>query len=200
MSVLLLDTVKGFVRQTFTQQEVMSVDFYGGEFSAEEVVMSGFSSPAILIAGLGWTRPRGGERMAGKLARVCHMAAFVVTKDGSRSERMLAAQRLAERLDLALTSWTPANPTGAVLEVAAPEDNIRCENVYNRKIDAKGLALWLVSWRQCVRATVPLPQLYELLGVDIVSTSVMPFQAGPADPDQPVPVTHELKFQTPTNN
>jgi hypothetical protein len=200
MSVLLMETVKGFMRQTFTPQEVVDVTFYGGQFSADEVVMAGFNSPAILIAGLGWMRPRGGERMAGRNVRVCHMAAFVVTKDADRADRMLSAQRLAERVDLALTTWVPTNAPGAVLEVASPEEDVRCENVYNRKIDAKGLALWLVSWRQCVRATVPLPQLYELLGIDITSTSVMPHQADQAASDEPVPVTHELVFQPPTNN
>jgi|GEM_PF-2699152 len=200
MSVLLMETVKGFMRQTFTPQEVVDVTFYGGQFSADEVVMAGFNCPAILIAGLGWMRPRGGERMAGRNVRVCHMAAFVVTKDADRADRMLAAQRLAERVDLALTTWVPTNAPGAVLEVASPEEDVRCENVYNRKIDAKGLALWLVSWRQCVRATVPLPQLYELLGIDITSTSVMPHQADQAASDEPVPVTHELVFQPPTNN
>lgn len=195
MSVLLMDTVKQFVRATFSPQEVVTVDYYGGEFSGDEVVVSGFKSPAILIAGLGWTRPKGGERMAGKKARVCHMAAFVVTSEANRIERMLSAQRLAERLDLALTTWTPENELDAPLEVAAPEENIRCENVYGRKVDAKGLALWLVTWRQCVTPTVPLPALYELLGIDITSTNVLPFQAeGPAS-DDPVPVTHEIKFQ-----
>lgn len=200
MSVLLMSTARDHVRQTFTPQEVVDVAYYGGQFSADEVVMAGFNAPAILIAGLGWMRPRGGERMAGRNVRVCHMAAFVVTKDADRADRMLAAQRLAERLDLALTTWAPGNAPGAVLEVASPEEDVRCENVYNRKIDAKGLALWLVSWRQCVRATVPLPQLYELLGIDIKSTSEMPHQADQAASDEPVPVTHELVFQPPTNN
>lgn len=200
MSVLLMDTVKTFVRQMFTPQEVVDVAYYGGQFSAEEVVMAGFNSPAILVAGLGWMRPRGGERMAGRNVRVCHMAAFVVTKDADRADRMLAAQRLAERVDLALTTWIPTNAPGALLEVASPEDDVRCENVYNRKIDAKGLALWLVSWRQCVRATVPLPRLYELLSIDIKSTSEMPFQPDQAVSDVPVTVTHELVFKPPTNN
>lgn len=200
MSVLLMSTVKDHVRQTFTPQEVVDVAYYGGQFSADEVVMAGFSCPAILIAGLGWMRPRGGERMAGRNVRVCHMAAFVVTKDADRADRMLSAQRLAERVDLALTTWVPTNAPGAVLEVASPEEDVRCENVYNRKIDAKGLALWLVSWRQCVRATVPLPQLYELLGIDITSTSVMPHQADQAASDEPVPVTHELLFKPSSNN
>lgn len=195
MSVLLMGTTKSFVRDTFTPQEVVTVDYYGGEFSGDEVVVTGFKAPAILIAGLGWKRPRGGERMAGRGARVCHMAAFVVTSENNRIDRMLSAQRLAERLDLALTTWTPGNEPEAVLEVAAPEDDVRCENVYGRKVDAKGLALWLVTWRQCVRPLVPLPQLYDLLGIDITSTNKLPFQAEEPGSDDPVPVTHEIKFQ-----
>ena len=195
MSVLLMDTVKAFVRGAFSQQEVVSVEYYGGEFSGEEVLVSGFRAPAILIAGLGWARPRGNERMVGKGARVCHMAAFVVTNENSRIDRMITAQRLAERLDLALTTWTPANAPGAVLEVAAPEDDVRCENVYGRKVDAKGLALWLVTWRQCVRSQLPLPQLFDLLGIDIKSTSEMPFVADQSALDELVPVTHELSFK-----
>lgn len=197
MSVLLMSTVKDFVRATFTPQQVVSVDYYGGEFSAEEVAFSGMPTPAVLIAGLGWSRPRGHERMLGKGVRLCHMAAFVVTKEGSRAERMLAAQRLAEMLDLALVQWTPAHAPGAVLEVAAPEDDVRCENVYNRKVDAKGLALWLVTWRQCIKPTLPLPRLYDLLGIDITSTNVLPYHAATVASDQPVPVTHKLVFTPP---
>ncbi|MEY4427641.1 MAG: hypothetical protein RLZZ182_330, partial [Pseudomonadota bacterium] len=142
MSVLLMGAVKAFVREQFTAQQVLTVDYYGGEFSAEEVAFSGQPVPAVLIAGLGWTPPRGNERMVGNTVRVCHMAAFVVTKDGGRAERMLAAQALAEQLDLALTMWRPADQAGP-LEVVGPEPGVRAENVYNRKIDAKGLALWL---------------------------------------------------------
>lgn len=195
MSVLLMGTAKEFVRGAFTVKDVVTVDYYGGEFSGEDVVVTGFKCPAILIAGLGWSRPRGGERMAGKGVRVCHMAAFAVTNENNRADRMLSAQRLAERLDLALTTWKPANEAGAPLEVAAPEDDVRCENVYGRKVDAKGLALWVVTWRQCVKAQVPLPQLYDLLGVDIVSTNVLPFQADVPGSQEIVPVTHEIKFQ-----
>lgn len=199
MSVLLMGTVKAFVRGAFSVKDVVDVAYYGGEFSSDEVAVSGFKSPAILIAGLGWTRPRGHERMTGKGCRVCHMAAFVVTSNNNRVDRMLDAQRLAEQLDLQLTTWTPANADDAVIEVAAPEDDIRCENVYNKKIDAKGLALWLVTWRQCIKPRLPLPRLYELLGIDIVSTNVLPHispEEGPAG--EPITVTHDIRFQPPT--
>lgn len=194
-----MSSVKAFVRGSFASTEVVDVEYYGGEFSSDEVAVSGFKAPAILIAGLGWTRPRGHERMTGKGCRVCHMAAFVVTSNNNRVERMLAAQRLAEQLDLQLTTWTPANADDAVIEVAAPEDDIRCENVYNKKIDAKGLALWLVTWRQAIKPRLPLPQLYELLGIDIVSTNVLPhISPEGGEGGDPIAVTHEILFQPPT--
>lgn len=198
MSVLLMAAAKAFVRERFAVQDVVSVDYYGGEFSSDEVSVSGFRAPAILIAGLGWTRPRGSERMAGKGTRVCHMAAFVVTNLNSRSERMLEAQRLAEMLDLALVTWSPDNAADAAVEVASPEDDIRCENVYNKKLDKVGLAVWLVAWRQCIKPKLPLPQIYDLLSIDIISTSRQRTErdTSPAT-DSPVLVTHELQFQTP---
>lgn len=195
MSVLLMGTAKDFIRLAFPTNEVVDVEYYGGEFSSDDVAMTGFKAPAVLVAGLGWTRPRGHERMTGKGTRVCHMAAFIVTKDGTRSERMLQAQRLAEVLDVSLVTWVPTNQDGAPIEVAAPEDDIRCENVYNKKIDAKGLALWLVTWRQCIKPLIPLPQLYELLAVDIVSTNTMPFSADEPLSDAPIAVTHEVQFK-----
>ena len=197
MSVLLMGVVKDFVRGLFTPQQVVDVTYYGGEFStADDVMITGFKAPAILIAGLGWTRPRGTERMTGKGTRVCHMAAFIITAQANRAERMLAAQSLAEQLDIGLVGWHPADASN-VLELAAPEDDIRCENVYNRKVDAKGLALWLVTWRQCIKPTLPLPELFDLVGIDIVSTNHIPFQADQAESDEPVPVTHDIRFQPP---
>jgi hypothetical protein len=197
MSVLLMDTTKTFVRALFSERDVIDVAYYGGEFSSDDVGLTGFKSPAVLVAGLGWTRPRGHERMVGKGTRVCHMAAFVVTNNSNRADRMLAAQRLAEQLDLGLVTWVPANAPGAVIEVAAPEDDVRCENVYNKKIDAKGLALWLVTWRQCIKPLIPLPQIFELLSLDITSTNVMPLAPDQVGTDAPIAVTHEVIFKTP---
>ncbi len=188
--------VKAFMREKFSAQDVVSVDYYGGEFSGDEVAVSGFKAPAILIAGLGWTRPRGTERLLGKGTRVCHMAAFVVTNLNSRSDRMLEAQRLAEMLDLALVTWTPTNEAGAAVEVAEPEQDIRCENIYNKKLDKVGMGVWLVTWRQCIKPKLPLPQLYELLGIDIVSTGLTRSNIDSEPLGEQIAVTHELRFDT----
>jgi hypothetical protein len=199
MSVLLMSKVKDWLRSEFTATEVVDVQYYGGEFSAEEVQAVSYPTPCIMLAGLGWYPPRGKERMSGSRVRVVRLAAFVVTGQGSRTERMLSAQALAEKLDLKLHAWAPSSVPGDAVEVAAVEpDSVRCENVYNRRIDAKGQALWLVTWHQCVMPLVPPAQIYDLLSVDIHSTNTLPFEAAPSPSEQPIAVTHEIDF-TPSN-
>jgi phage gp37-like protein len=196
MSVLLMSKVKVWLRSEFTTQEVLDVQYYGGEFSAEEVQAVSYPAPCIMLAGLGWYPPRGKERMSGSKVRVVRLAAFVVTSQGSRTERMLSAQALAEKLDLKLHAWVPSTAPGDAVEVAAVEpESVRCENVYNRRIDAKGQALWLVTWHQCVTPLVPAAQIYDLLSVDIESTNTLPFEATPDAGEQPIAVTHGIEFQ-----
>lgn len=194
MSVLLLAQTRDHIRSQFSPQQVVDVGYYGGEFSSEEVTQSSYKTPAILIAGLGWSRPRGGERMLGRNTRVVHMAAFVVTSNGNRQDRMLEAQGLAEMLDLALEMWLPANAEDAVIELAAVEPNIRCENIYNRKIDARGQALWLVSWQQCVKPQRPLPEIYDLLGVEITNYVTQPTAPAPSPEPVALTVTEDIHF------
>lgn len=199
MSVLLMSKVKDWLRSEFTPQEVVDIEYYGGEFSSEEVAAVSYATPCILLAGLGWYRPRGNSRMSGPRARVVRLAAFVVTGTGNRVERMLSAQALAEKLDLKLNAWAPQSLPGDAVEVAAvePEPGVRCENIFNRRIDAKGQAVWLVTWHQCVMPLVSPPQFYDLLGVDIESTNVLPHVAPPVPSESAIAVTHDIQFQPP---
>jgi len=187
-----MDQARRYLRAAFKPEEVVDVTFYGGQFSAQEVGQLGFKTPALLVAGLGWSAPRSTDRLAGKRARAVHMAVFVVTGTGTREERMLEAQLLAERVDALLVDWSPVNAPDQAAEVAAPEPGVRCENVYNRAVDAKGLALWLVTWRQCVKANQASPQTYELLGIDIVSHVRTRPVVDQVDSDAVVPVTYQI--------
>lgn len=198
MSAVLLDSVQTYLRARFTRQQVAEVKEYGGQFSAEEVDHTSFSAPALLPALMGWTAPRGSERMLGRGVRVCHLSAFVVTKGGKdRADRMKAASMLADRLTLALEAWVPTS-TDPAFEIAAPELDIRAENLYGRKLDAKGLALWLVSWRQCVKfpplGSPAWNELDDLLAVEITSHATHIVSSDDA-PVGDLPVTHELDFQ-----
>lgn len=182
MSAILLDQVVAHVRASFTRAEVADVLPYGGEFSAAEVGKLSYSCPAILLTVLGWRPPEGRTRMTGKHVRLVRMAAFVATKGASRTDRMMAAMRLAERLALVLRLWAPQG-TAEPMEVAPIEADATCENLFGRAIDERGQALWLVSWQQCVRPTVPLPELVDLLAIDIDDTTrqgLVPAAGNPA--------------------
>lgn len=196
MSAILLDQVVAFVRESFTRQEVATVDIYGGEFNSVEMDNLSYVCPAVLVTVLGWQPAGSGGRLTGRHARRVRLAAFVATKHAKRPARMAQAMSLAERLAMLLRDWRPTDT--AVMSLAQAEAEPAAENLYSRAIDAKGQALWLVSWEQCVE---PMPgidpaQLFDLLRVDITDHThqgTVPAAPSPAVPD--LVVTEEVQFQ-----
>lgn len=195
MSAILLNQVLDHVRAQFSRAEVASVLPYGGEFNAAEVGQLSYSCPAILVTVLGWQPAKGTARLTGRHARLVRLAAFVACKAGTRQQRMSAAMTLAERLALVLKLWMPQQAE-LPMQLAPIEDEAQCENLFSRAIDDAGQALWLVSWHQCVRPTVPLAELVDLLAIDIDDTtrqgSAPAPAAGPAPP--PLVVTESVAF------
>lgn len=194
MSAVLVNAVKDMVRARFTRQQLLTVDLYGGEFNATEVDYKGFACPAVLLALLGW-QP---SPEHGRHARQVRLAAFVVTKHAQREQRMLEASTLAEALCLVLRQWQPSLPAedGVIYRLdAAPS----AENLYSRAVDAKGLALWLVSWDQTF---VPGPganpdALFDLLQVDIADMTRQGRVPAPAPGPTGLVVTEDVTFKTP---
>lgn len=185
MSAVLLDAVLAQVRSLFTPAEGVSVQEYGGEFDAAEIDQVSFAAPAVFIAVLGW-RPADGksQRLTGRYVRQYRMAAFVATKHARREQRMRHAMQIAERLAVGLRIWSPVGSD--VLEIGALEDDPAAENLYNRAGDKRGMALWMVDWRQCakplVQPTTP-EQLYDLVEIDITDTTqpgAVPTAAAPS--------------------
>lgn len=199
MSAVLLDQVLAYVRSQFTKAEAATVQAYGGEFSGAEVPKLSFNCPAIFVTVLG-SVPGSGVRLAGKHARKVRMAAFVCFKHPERTQRMRGAMVLAEKLAMVLREWSPMQNFAGdpVLSIAELEEEATTENLYGPVTDKQGLALWLVGWEQAVKPARPVPQLYDLLAVeitDLVQPGVVPApedaNAGPAGV-----VTHEINFQT----
>lgn len=198
MSAVLLDQVLAYVRGQFTNSEVATVQAYGGEFSGTEVPKISFRCPAIFVTVLGSMSGRDGARQAGKHTRKVRMAAFVCFKHPERTLRLRGAMVLADKLALVLREWSPQNiAADAVLSITALEDEATTENLFGPVIDKQGLALWLVGWEQAVKPARPVPQLYDLLAVeitDLVQSGVVPApedtNTGPAGV-----VTHEINFQ-----
>lgn len=194
---LLMTRAIDMARAAFTRAEVAEVRAYAGEFSGEEVGQVSYNCPAVFVTCLGWRPEREGRRLTGRNVRTVQMAAFVAFKHASRDKRMAGAMNLADRLGLLLTAWVPTGLPG-VLDVAGLEEDATAENLYGRAIDSKGQALWLVSWRQCVRPLVPPAQLYDLVAIEIEDTTQQGnASAGAPPPPAPLAVTEDVKFQSP---
>lgn len=193
MSAALVNAAQAYIRSQFTQQQLLTVDLYGGEFNAGEIDHKGFSCPAVLLAVLGW-QP---DPERGRNARRVRLAAFVVTKHVRREQRMLEASTLAEAVSLVLRRW---KPDLAELGTAyALDETPGAENMYSRKVDEKGLALWLVSWDQTF---VPAPgtavgDLYDLLRVEIDDTTRQGTVPATAPSPTGLVVTEDVQFKTP---
>lgn len=193
MSAILLDQVLAHVRSLFTPAEVATVQEYGGEFDAAEVDQLSFSAPAVFIAVLGWRGMPTSTRLTGKHVRQYRLGAFVTTKHARRELRMRSAMTIAERLVIGLRTWAPH--VSSPIEIAGLEDEPTAENLFSRAIDKRGMALWLVDWRQCIRPTVPLEQLYDLVAVDIVDTTQQgATTATNPTPTTPLTVSEEVRF------
>lgn len=192
MSAILLSQALAYVRAQFTPAEVAEVTSYGGEFSAVEIEKVSYRCPAIFIAVLGWTPEPSGKRLTGKYVRAVKMAAFVVFKAVDRDKRMLGAMNLADRLSMLLRRWQP-DDTDSPIAIAPLEEDATCENLYGRALDTKGQALWIVRWEQCIKPLVPVEQLIDLLGIDILDLT----QRGAPDDELSsgvISVTEDVQF------
>jgi hypothetical protein len=192
VSAILLDQVLAYVRGQFTPAEVAEVIAYGGEFSTGEIDKVSYRCPSIFIAVLGWQPEPNGKRLAGKYVRSVKMAAFVAYKAAKRDQRMLGAMNLADRLSMALRRWRP-DDADSPISIAPLEEDAVCENLYGRAIDAKGQALWLVRWEQCIKPLVPVEQLVDLVAIDIKDLT----RRGVTDGEPPsgtVIVTEDVQF------
>lgn len=167
MSNALMTQALAFLRTQFTPDEVADMRPYGGEFTAAEVDKVSYNCPAVLVAVLGWQPAIDSTRLVGRHVRRVHMGAFIATKHAGRTERMAAAQALAEKMCMVLRNWVP-DVAGLDEEIGALEQSPSAENLYGRAIDKVGQALWLVNWQQCVKPAVPVPRLVDLVAIEII--------------------------------
>lgn len=194
MKVLIDEVIKA-LRAGLTQAQAEDILPYGGDFSAEEVKRVSFNCPAVLVASSGFVNGYKLERLTGRGARATRMAAFVVTRQVTREERMLEATALAELVMLVLERWSPA--CTELYEIGAPEiKTLRAENLYSEKVDKMGLALWCVDWVQGAQARpeAQLAQLSDLLSVEITDT--VRHTSPPTEPVTfpPITVTEDVQF------
>lgn len=195
MSAILLNETVAMLRGAFTRAEVAEVRPYAGEFSSAEMDTTAYVCPAILVTVLGWKPEPQSRRLGGRDVRSVRMAAFVAARHAKREARLAIAMTLAERLAIVLRQWSPS-ASGQPMLLGPLEAEPTVENLYGRAIDAKGQALWLLSWDQCVKPLVPLDQLYELLAIEIDDTTRQGAIAAPVPGPAPsvLSVSEDVQF------
>lgn len=148
---LLLDRAVKYVRSQFDKQALRQVELYGGQFNADEIDFKAYACPAVFLAVRGWQPMPNNKHLAGQHVLAVELSAFVITKHANRTQRMLGAMLLAEQLALVLQRWQPDDDDNTICDIAPLEDDATCENLYNRKVDKQGQALWVVHWQQCIQ-------------------------------------------------
>lgn len=179
----LKDEIKAKAGKLFT-----SVEDYGGQFDEDEIGAKSFNAPAAFTACLGWRKvPKSGGYLTGRYVWELRLAVFIVTKEKTREARMRAAMARAEVVSRLVNGWDqPA--------CAGKAEGVMAENLYNRKLDKQGLALWMVAWWQEAEFPKVLPELHDLVEVDMETHAVTSVPAPPEPPAGPA-ITHELEME-----
>lgn len=192
-ATLLLDRVVSKVRAAFTPQEVKMVEVYGGQFNAEEIDFKSYTCPAIFVAVRGMEPKPDGKHLVGQHVKAVEMSAFVVATAATRAARMQSAMVLSERLALALERWQPDDDANTACDIAPLEEDATCENLYNRQIDKRGQALWVVHWVQCINPRSK-GALWDWLTVQADTLARVAEPAEPAPSTTPVQAYGDVAF------
>lgn len=161
----MLRGLRDYLREQLPQEEVATVDYYGGEFDEAEISQAEYACPAVFVTCLGFDQAKG-DRNKGRWARSARMACFVATKAATREGRFVEAVDLVERVMVLAQEWRPVCPPALNAEAnaasatqseqispqicigAAEPTSFQAENLYNRKTDRHKHAIWVLSWWQ----------------------------------------------------
>lgn len=185
----LMDEIKARIK-AIPGKLFVSVENYGGEFSSDEVDFKSFSAPAAFVSCLGWRKVDRPLLLSGKYIWRARIAIFIATKETKRDSRMVSAMSRAAVLSAHFQGWRPEACSGRA-------EDIDSENLYNRAIDKKGLALWMVSWWHEIELedgqTPGHDDLSDLKRVEIESGAKKIVDADPA-PSSNTNLTHKLEM------
>lgn len=185
-SVEILDSVKAEIRARMGMM-FKTIEDYGGEFGDEEIGAKSFVAPAAFTTCLGWRKAAKGTYVGGKFVWEARFAVFIVTKHSERAERMREAMVRAEMVSRVLQAWSQP-------ECAGRPEGLMAENLYNRKLDAKGLAVWMVAWWQEAEFN-GMPSPDELPALDLIGVTSDPTVSVQEPPGElrDLTVEHEIK-------
>lgn len=147
----LTDMAEGLARIAAALPDLLpggvSVARAGGAFDEGEIRRHVVNAPAAVVACLGLSDlTRHGA--AGAIRADAQLALYLITRDSGREPgRDMEALALASRVLAVLPRQVWDSPEG----FSVPEDgDLAATNLYSGAVDAVGVALWAVTWRQRV--------------------------------------------------
>lgn len=148
---------------------------HGGDFDLQELRDFARQTPAVVLALTNVDMENhGGIPMADVMCTL-----MVVTSDKPANPRDLRALTIVDAVCQILTRF-PNQDWGLEI-VAAPRD-VKAINAYSKKVNADGVALWAVAWRQRVELT----EFPDLVVTDALEQFHANYDLYPRDNDAPI--------------
>lgn len=148
MAVLLATTrtqIADFIKAQLPS--LKTCESHGGRFDLEELRRWGKKAPAVLVAITDAGNPMMGQAIESQVTYVL----FVITRDSAAVQRDAAAINLVQGILTMLPGqvWPPAEEEAENPFVAEPE-RVSAQNFFSTALDAEGVAMWAISFRQTV--------------------------------------------------
>lgn len=142
MSVIALRTAIVDELKTKLASAVKTVEGHGGRFDAKELMRVSAKAPAVFVAAMLLSEI---TRRHSETTATISWAVFVVAKDQPNNvTRDVVALTIAE----AIGKIVPDNRWGLDGQCEGTPTSIRAQNMFSAEIDAKGVAMWGLSWQQ----------------------------------------------------
>lgn len=123
---------------------------HDGQFSDTDLDKYVTTDPSVYVSCVGWNDS---EDQGEDLVVSAQWVMIVVTRrrsnEGDKASRLAAATALVEQLAfLVRNNGTTANSWAD--EVNGPAEDIKSRNLNGPRTEAKGVALWAITWKQAV--------------------------------------------------
>lgn len=132
------------------------VGAHSGRFDAGELARVSVNAPAVFISALAQS---GINNSNGSSSATVSWAAFVVTTNVPQVPRDVSALLVVDILKRVI----PDNRWGLEEEAESLPKNIQAQNLFSADIDARGVAMWALSWQQDIADATDINTLFNEL-------------------------------------
>lgn len=140
--VNLRDGMLSKIREHFPKEVLREVVFHDGEFTVDTIEAYARTAPSLVLTMEGTESTRRG----GSIFACAHFEAYMLTKKKDANKKTDVALVLIEHF-LRLVHFTDWGFTSGDIKVA---ENVATMNLYGKKLDELGLALWVCRWEHVI--------------------------------------------------